>query len=354
MVWQSAARRWVVFAAIVFSGVLPGPAAASAPDRDLCGRCETERWDTVDQQLQRRAANLKQAQQLLRLAQDAQRPDVVERAQQALTRAQGEWEYINALASALQTPGYKSSLARQQLEIETRYDATRQELKRKTEQWRRLQSLTGQRRQTELNQMHTLADEEARGRLTLAARSGRGALSAAAHHASLALKTLKSVPSSAIDWSDDIKRYESVVALNNAVKAGEAGAAAGKRDYWKLGTMAGETMLKQIIPAVLTTTYKVPISVAASTALAQLTAFTFVLKVGLDVADIGLAHEQFDAAERRLNAARSAELTWQVEIAVLGSTLRHLEAQRDVLVEASRRQALLEAQIGVIRGEISK
>lgn len=202
--------------------------------------------------------------------------------------------------------------------------------------------------------MQALAKEEARGRLALATTSARGALSAVAHSASMALKTLKSVPSGAIDWSDDIKRYERVVALNDAVKAGEAGTAAWKRDHWKLGAMAGETLLQQVIPAVLTTERKVPISVAASTALAQLAALKFVLKVGLDVADIGLAHEQFDAAERRLSAARGTELTWQVEIAVLGSTLKNLEAQRSVLAEASRRQELLEAQIAVIREEIAK
>lgn len=325
-----------------------------AQSEAFCQTCQATRWSSLEDQLLRRAANVKRARELLRKAEAGGRADLVQQAMAHLERTTTEWEYIDELARKLESGTYKMFLARHQVDVERRYDEARADLHRKTEQLNRLRQSFGAAKEAELTQMRALAAEEARLRTGLGINSAVGAIKGAGNKAEMSLRLLKAIPSGAIDWSDDIRRLERFVDVVKAVKLSKIGVDAVKGEYWKAAISASQTILALVIPTSLTSKHYVFMSAAASTQLARTMAFPFFVTLALDFAEIGLSHEQFREAEERLQSVGDLELSWQVRVQSLGQRVNYLRAERELAADATRRQEVLEAQVRKIREELGQ
>jgi hypothetical protein len=328
--------------------------AVIGDQQPFCQACQAARWDSLDNELLRRAENLKRARALLWQAQTSGNPALIKRARDMVARTTAEWNYIDGLATKLQSASFKTFLARHQVDADARYDQARVELHKKTEQLDRLRHALEGQKQSEFQQMKSYATEEAKERQTLAIDSGLGAIKAAAFNVDLSLRLLKSIPSGAIDWTPEIQRLERLSAAAKTIKSGKMAYDVYKSEYWKASVGASQTVLALIIPKALTSEYKVFLAEAAKTRLTQLTAYPFFVTVGLDYADIGLSHVQFREAEARLRKIGDLEKNWQLDLQIAAARVKNVAAERDLASDALRRQAQLEAQIATIRQELSQ
>jgi hypothetical protein len=320
----------------------------------FCQRCQAARWASLGDQLLGRAQNLKSARALFRQAEASHREDLIQKAKAFVDRTTLEWQYVDQLATTLQSSSYKAFLARHQVDVDVRYDEARAELHRKTEQLDHFRHTLDPDKQSQLRQMQAIATEEAKQRRTLATDSGRGAIKAAAFGVDLSLRLLKSIPSGAIDWGKEIQRLERLSTLAKAIELGKIGADTLNGEYWRASVDASQVILALIIPTAITSEYKVFIASAAQSQLARLTAYPFFLTTGLNFADIGVSHLEFSDAEARLDHIDSVEANWTFDIESATSRVTNLAAERDLAADAVQRQRQIESQAAIIRAELNQ
>jgi hypothetical protein len=309
----------------------------------FCIPCGAQLWQNIEKQLLRRANNVKEARQMLRQAEQSGNPDLITTMQALLAKTTAEWVYLDTLARELGSNSYKSYLARNQVDVERRFDEARSALHRKTEQFDRLRKRLAEHRESALREMEGITEEEAQQCKTLAKDSSFGALEALGHGAEENLKELRARTDRSADVQRRILDLEQFVSGVTAIRGGRIGHELASREYWDAAAETSQMALEKIIPR---------LAVSAGY-LEATTALPFFVKFTLDLAAIGQSHQQFAEAEARLNDIGNSELHWQTDIRALGARVNQLREEQALATDTIQRQLAFEQNVAKIRAEVA-